>query len=118
MALRIGKELLSLAPLAELYEALRRKRFRRYVDEEDIRSFLAALTREGEWVDVDVKIQACRDAKDDKFLEVAASGHGTHIVTGGSDLLALNPFQGMEILPPLRFFEIFLPLVSHLRLVL
>jgi putative PIN family toxin of toxin-antitoxin system len=106
MALRKGKVLLSFAALAELYEVLSRKRFRRYVDEEDIRSFLAALTREGEWVDVDVKIQACRDAKDDKFLEVAVSGHGTHIVTGDSDLLALNPFQGIEILPPHRFLEI------------
>jgi len=106
MALRKGKVLLSFAALAELYEVLSRKRFRRYVDEEDIRSFLAALTREGEWVDVDVKIQACRDAKDDKFLEVALSGHGTHIVTGDSDLLALNPFQGIEILPPHRFLEI------------
>src|SRR5260370_10807723 len=100
MALRIGKELLSLAPLAELYEVLSRKRFRRYVDEEDIRSFLAALTREGEWGDVDVKIQACRDAQDDKFLEVAASGHGTHILTRGADLLALHPFTRMLILPP------------------
>jgi len=46
IAVREGKILLSFAVLAELYEVLSRKRFRRYVDEEDIRSFLAALTRE------------------------------------------------------------------------
>jgi putative PIN family toxin of toxin-antitoxin system len=109
LALREGRILLSFATLAELNEILSRKRFRRYVDEEDIRSFLAALTRESQWVDVDVRIQACRDPKDDKFLELAVSGHGSHIVTGDSDLLALHPFQGIQILPPHRFLELPFP---------
>jgi len=109
LALREGRILLSFATLAELNEILSRKRFRRYVDEEDIRSFLAALTRESQWVDVDVRIQACRDPKDDKFLELAVSGHGTHIVSGDSDLLALHPFQGIPILPPHRFLELSFP---------
>lgn len=105
-ALREGKVLVSFAALAELHEVLSRKRFRRYVDEEDVRSFLAALTREAEWVDVEARIQVCRDPKDDKFLELAVSGQGTHIVTGDIDLLALNPFRGIKILPPHRFLEI------------
>ncbi len=105
-ALREGKVLVSFATLAELNEVLSRKRFRRYVDEEDVRSFLAALTREADWVDVGIQIQACRDPKGNKFLELAVSGQGTHIVTGDTDLLALNPFRGIEILPPHRFLEI------------
>jgi len=104
--LREGKVLVSFAVLAELNEVLSRKRFRHYVDEEDVRSFLAALSREAQWVDVEVQIQACRDPRDDKFLELAVSGQGTHIVTGDADLLALNPFRGIEILPPHRFLEI------------
>jgi putative PIN family toxin of toxin-antitoxin system len=104
-ALREGRVLVSFATLAELHEVLSRKRFRRYVDEEDIRSFLAALIRVAEWVDVEARIRACRDPEDDKFLELAVSGEGTHIVTGDADLLALNPFQGIEILPPHRFLE-------------
>lgn len=91
-----GRILVSFAVLAELYEVLSRKRFRRYVDEEHIRTFLAALTREAQWVDVDAQITACRDPKDDKFLELAVSGQGTHIVTGDSDLLALNPFRALR----------------------
>ena len=104
--MREGKVLVSFAVLAELHEVLSRKRFRRYVDEEDVRSFLAALARKAQWVDVEVQIQACRDPKDDKFLELAVSGQGTHIVTGDADLLALNPFRGIKILPPHRFLEI------------
>jgi putative PIN family toxin of toxin-antitoxin system len=103
LALQKGKVLLSFATLAELYEVLGRKKFLRYIDEEDIRSFLAALTRDAEWVEVDVRITACRDPKDDKFLELAVSGHASHVVTGDADLLALHPFRGIEIVPPHRF---------------
>ncbi|HEX9221734.1 MAG TPA: putative toxin-antitoxin system toxin component, PIN family [Candidatus Acidoferrales bacterium] len=106
LALERGKLLLSLAALAELYEVLNRKQFRRYIDEEDVRIFVAALTREAQWVEVDVKITACRDRTDNKFLELAVSGHATHIVTGDSDLLALNPFQGIQILLPRTFLEL------------
>ncbi len=106
LALRKGKVLLSFSALAELYEVLSRKQFRRYVDEENIRSFLAALTSEAQWVDVDLRITACRDSEDDKFLELAVSGRATHIVTGDSDLLALHPFQGIQILPPHSFLKL------------
>ena len=113
LALQKGKVLLSFPVLAELYEVLGRKRLRRYFDEEDVRIFLAALTREAQWVDVDVQIAACRDSKDNKFLELAVSGHATHIVTGDSDLLALDPFQGIQILPPHSFLELSLPPASQ-----
>ena len=86
--------------LAELYEVLSRKKFRRYVDEEDVRIFVSALTREAQWVDVNVRITACRDSSDNKFLELAVAGNATHIVTGDSDLLALDPFQGVRIISP------------------
>ena len=73
LALQKGKVLLSFPVLAELYEVLGRKQLRRYIDEEDVRIFLAALTREAQWVDVDVQIAACRDSKDNKFLTATAS---------------------------------------------
>ena len=103
MALLQGQVLISFATLAELSEVLGRKKFLRYVDEQDIRNFLAALTRGAEWVEVRVHIAACRDPKDDKFLDVAVSGNATHIITGDTDLLALNPYHGIQILPPHRF---------------
>lgn len=109
-AFREGKVLLSFATLAELYDVLHRKQFRRYIDEEDARSFVAALARESEWIDVNVQIQACRDPKDNKFLEVAVSGKATHVVTGDADLLVLNPFQGIWILSPQEFLDLASPL--------
>jgi uncharacterized protein len=106
LALRKGKILVGFAVLAEIYEVLNRKRFRRYINEEDIRKFLAALTREAEYVDVAGHISACRDPKDDKFLELAVSGLADYIVSGDSDLLALNPFRGVRITPPHTFLKL------------
>jgi putative PIN family toxin of toxin-antitoxin system len=106
LALQRGRVLLSFAVLTEVYEVLARKQFRRYVNDEDIRLFLRTLTRETVSVDVNVRIAACRDSSDDKFLELAVSGSATHIITGDSDLLELDPFQGIRIIRPQTFLEL------------
>jgi len=49
------------------------------------------------------RIVACRDATDDKFLELAISGHADLIPSGDKDLLALHPFRGTPIVAPPAF---------------
>ena len=51
--------------------------------------------------EIQEKIQACRDVKDDKFLELAVNGNADVVVTGDADLLVLNPFREIEII---KFF--------------
>jgi putative PIN family toxin of toxin-antitoxin system len=109
-AFQEGKVLLSFATLAELYDVLHRKQLRRYVEEEDARSFVAALARESVWIDVNVQINTCRDPKDNKFLEVAVSGQATQLITGDADLLVLDSFQGIRILSPQEFLDLASPL--------
>jgi len=48
-------------------------------------------------------VRACRDPRDDKFLELAVHGRANFIVTGDQDLLALNQFRGVAILTPAEF---------------
>jgi putative PIN family toxin of toxin-antitoxin system len=48
-------------------------------------------------------IVACRDPKDDKFLELAVNGHADMIVSGDPDLLVLHPFRGIPIITPAAF---------------
>jgi putative PIN family toxin of toxin-antitoxin system len=105
-ALRKGKILLSFSALAELYDVLGRKQFRSYISEEEIRRFLAALTREAQWVDINVQIAACRDPKDDKFLELAVCGRAEYIITGDADLTVLHPFRDIQILTPTAFLDV------------
>jgi uncharacterized protein len=111
-AFREGKVLLSFCNARGTLRCFAPKQFRRYIDEEDARSFVAAVSRESEWIDVNVQIQACRDPKDNKFLEVAVSGKATHVITGDADLLVLNPFQGIRILSPQEFLDLVSPPVT------
>jgi putative PIN family toxin of toxin-antitoxin system len=98
-----GRLLVSAATIAELDDVLRRAKFDKYVSEERRREFLAALIRQAELVEVAEAIKECRDAKDNKFLEVAATGGATHIVSGDDDLLVLHPFRGIQIVTPQDF---------------
>jgi putative PIN family toxin of toxin-antitoxin system len=100
-----GTILVSLEILVELYEVLSRKKFRRYTTEEDVRTFLAVITRTAEWIDVTEEINTCRDPKDNKFLEIAVCGRANYLISGDSDLLDLNPFRGVQIVAPHTFLE-------------
>jgi putative PIN family toxin of toxin-antitoxin system len=94
------------ATLLELVEVMGRARFDRYV-ERGIRQRLAAEYMNGcEIVPVLYPIRACRDPKDDKFLEVAVHGRADLIVTGDRDLLDLNPFRRIAILTPAEYLEL------------
>jgi uncharacterized protein len=67
------------------------------------RDWLSEVLAAAELVGITQRIVACRDPKDDKFLELAVSGHADLIVTGDSDLLALNPFREIPIVTPAEF---------------
>ena len=51
------------------------------------------------------RVTACRDATDDKFLELAVNGKADVIVSGDADLLVLNPFRGIPIVTPAAFVQ-------------
>src|ERR1035437_8767382 len=84
----------------ELIEVADRSRFDRYVEREIRRRLVAEYLRATVVVDILFPIRACRDPRDDKFLEVAVHGRADAIVTGDADLLALHPFRGVAILTP------------------
>lgn len=103
LALDHGVILLSLPVVKELDAVLRRPKFDRYLLLEERERFLAALVLEATFVDVNERIHACRDPKDDMFLELAVSGAATCIVSSDEDLLQLNPFRGIPIVKPDEF---------------
>jgi putative PIN family toxin of toxin-antitoxin system len=91
--------------IAELAEVLSRRKFDRYASLEERKSFVKLVASTVEMIPVTAVIHACRDPKDDKFLEVAVSGKANHIVTGDKDLLSLNPFHGISILTPAEYLR-------------
>ena len=88
-----------------MVEVLRRDKFDRYLKRKTREEFLKALLQKSIFVEVTEIIQACRDAKDDKFLELAVSGNASHLVSGDEDLLVLNPFRGIPIVTAKQFLE-------------
>jgi len=99
-ALRDGEVLLSADVISEISEVLGREKFRRYVTEEERSRFLRSLLQEAKLIEIEEKIQACRDPEDDKFLELVVNGSADCIVSGDDDLLTLNPFRDVEIITP------------------
>jgi putative PIN family toxin of toxin-antitoxin system len=97
--------LVSADVISEFNDVLGREKFRRYVTEEERERFLRSLLREARLVEIREKIHACRDPKDDKFLELAVNGGADCIVSGDDDLLALDPFRSIRILAPGAFLE-------------
>ena len=69
------------------------------------RDDLAKMLARAELVTIVQRITACRDPHDDKFLELAVNGHADLIVSGDSDLLALNPFRDIAIVTPAAFVQ-------------
>ena len=104
-ALSRGQLLISHASLAELAEVLGRTKFDRYLTPEEREEFLIRLVREASVVEITQEIRACRDVKDDKFLEIAVCGEACCVVTGDGDMLALHPFRGIPILSPAQFLD-------------
>jgi uncharacterized protein len=97
--------LVSEATMNELADVLARPKFDRYISLEDRQQFLRLLGRLADFVPIVYPVRACRDPKDDKFLEVALNGEADLILTGDADLLALNPWQGIAIVQPAEYLK-------------
>jgi uncharacterized protein len=102
-ALDCGDILLSQPALKELNEVLARNKLRPYLLFEERVQFITAFVNEAIFIDIKEKIRACRDPKDDKFLELAVNGGATCIISGDEDLLVLSPFRNISIIKPDEF---------------
>jgi uncharacterized protein len=101
-----GTLLMSEQTLLELTDVLSRPKFDRYVAIADRRQFVRLLGGVAEMVSVMAPISACRDPRDDKFLETAFEGRASVIITGDRDLQVLDPFREIRILSPAAFLRL------------
>jgi putative PIN family toxin of toxin-antitoxin system len=98
----------SPAVLDELIRVLAYPKLRKKykISREDMETVVAILVLRGEMVFPSRSIRVCRDPHDDIFIEAAVSGSADYLVSGDSDLLALNKFEGVKILSPGDFLRI------------
>ncbi|MBE3038592.1 MAG: putative toxin-antitoxin system toxin component, PIN family [Chloroflexi bacterium] len=91
--------------LVEIIDVLGRPALRAkyHIEADDIRVVINVIRLRGDLVIPTRKVTACRDPKDDKFLEAALAGKADAIISGDADLLVLNPFEEIPILRPAEF---------------
>ena len=100
-----GDVLLSDAAVEEIVGVMRRPKFDRYVLAEERDRFVAKLIREARHAHPSETVHACRDPKDDKWLELATAGNAAQIITGDGDLLTLGSFGNIPIVTPAKFVQ-------------
>ncbi|HEX3861846.1 MAG TPA: putative toxin-antitoxin system toxin component, PIN family [Stellaceae bacterium] len=100
-----GHVLLKSTPTEqELFGTLARPRLAPLIPSA-FRSWLFDVFAKAEFVAAAECIFACRDPRDDKFLELAVDGQADLIISGDKDLLDLDPFGGIPIVSAAAFVQ-------------
>jgi uncharacterized protein len=107
VALRKGYIVYSEETLAELKEKIYMPKFDKYAPLSRRENFYYKFEAAAYPTLVSHEIKACRDPKDDQFLELAKSSHADCIITKDNDLLVLHPFEGIPILNVTQFLNRF-----------
>jgi len=98
-----GKLILSAKTYSEFKDVILRPKFDRYLIPSRKQEAFKEIKEISLFIDIKERITACRDPKDNKFLEVAVSAKASCIITGDADLLVLHPFRSISILNPADF---------------
>lgn len=106
MARHHGTLALSRAVYAEYDEVLHRPRFEHLISRGRVQEMLDILIVAALWVEPQVGITDCRDAKDNAYLELALEAGAECIISGDQDLLVLHPWRGIEIVTPNEFASV------------
>lgn len=104
-ALNEGLLLASRETLAELLEVFQNPKFDRAARLELRESLVREYALRCRIVSIHSTIRACRDPRDNKFLELAVDGQADLILTGDRDLLALHPFRGIPVITPTQYLS-------------
>jgi len=107
LALRDGRftAIYTTEIMVEIVDVLGRPAFQSkyHIEPDDITALVNLIRLRCDLVTPQRKIMACRDPKDDKFLDAALAAGADYIVSGDADLLDLSPFENIPILRPAEF---------------
>ena len=101
--------LISSPVIEELASKCRKGKFRSYFTLEEGAEFVELLERVGGLVPIRTGVVACRDAKDNMFLDLALSGRADLLISGDKDLSDMKGLGGTAILPPKQCMRLLVP---------
>ena len=102
-----GKVITSTDCFAEFTEVIFRRKFDKYFTDARRLQVIQKLERDCVKVEVNLSVTACRDPKDNKFLELAVTAGASCMITGDQDLLILHPFETIPIVSAADFITLF-----------
>lgn len=105
-AVRSDRLCMSEAVADEIGGVLARPGFRRRLASRDQATGIAVLLQSAAMVETHESVSDCRDAKDDKYLELALAAGAWAIVSGDADLLVLDPWRGVRIVTPAEYVRL------------
>ncbi len=106
-ARQTGTFLVSADTASEYFNVFSRSKFEKYISLETRMAFIENIISNALAVEPNERITACRDPKDNKFLELAATAGASYIISGDQDLLILHPFNNIPILSAIDFLKDF-----------
>jgi putative PIN family toxin of toxin-antitoxin system len=96
---------LSTPVVEEMEEVFRRRKFAG-ADKASRIAWITKLIYAGAcWFEPTHDVTDCRDPNDNKYLELALASGAETIVSSDGDLLALNPWRGVNILRPAGYLS-------------
>ena len=75
------------------------------IDPKDVRELFKLIKIKSTRVEPRIRVNACRDNKDNFILELAIEAKANLIVTGDEDLLTLKTFRSIPIIKPKDFIK-------------
>lgn len=107
-ALNNGTLAISEPTLQEFIDVISQKKFDKYfLDDGERLEIIDRLERNSVIFFPKGTITACRDPKDNKFLDLSVAASGACLITGDKDLLILHPFCSIPILSAADFLSVF-----------
>ncbi|HET9054058.1 MAG TPA: putative toxin-antitoxin system toxin component, PIN family [Cyclobacteriaceae bacterium] len=82
-----------------------REKFERYQTLENRLTMITLVEQRAHFKEVSINVNACRDPRDNMFLELALSCDAAAIITSDPDLQSMHPFQGIPIFSPAVFLK-------------
>jgi putative PIN family toxin of toxin-antitoxin system len=92
---------------AEIRDVFSRPRFAGHLSGGRGESILSLLSMAATIVTPTEAVTDCRDAKDNKYLELALAAGAQTIVSSDDDLLVLDPWRGVRIVTPAEYVRRF-----------
>jgi putative PIN family toxin of toxin-antitoxin system len=100
------KVLFSIELIEEIRATVEKPKLKKHFDSKAVEEMLLTFESMIELIQVNSKVQVCRDSKDDFLLSLSKDGKAHFLITGDKDLLSLNRFRKTDIVTFSQFIKV------------